>query len=414
MPTDVPDDVVPPNARKTLPFPIVPVLFLTGIFYLNFTARVIFSPLLPLLERELALTHGEAGSLFLLIQLGYCAGLLGSGFVSWRLNHRRTILLSSLTPGVLLLILSRSTTLAGMRAGLLLFGAAAGLYLPSGIATLTAEVPREHWGKALAIHELAPNLGYISAPLLAEALLRLLPWRGVLTVPAALTILMGICFLVLGRGVGHRSELPSFATVIQIVRDPSVWVLASLFSVGVGSTLGVYSMMPLFLVNEIRMERELANTIVGLSRIPGIVVIFFSGLLVDRVGYRMALAVFLAITGTLTLLLGVVHGRVATAVLVFLQSTSAGWFFPAAFSMISTIFPPRFRNLAVSLVTVAGSLLGAGVIPSAIGYLAELSSFSAGFIALGALTLATLPLLLSGRASTGVGDMSSRAGNRER
>ncbi len=394
--------------------PLSLLFFLTGIFYLNFTARVIFSPLLPLLERELSLGHGEAGSLFLLLQLGYCAGLLGSGFVSSWLNHRRTILLSILTLGVVLLILSRSVSIAGMRVGLLLFGAAAGLYLPSGIATLTGEVRREHWGKALAIHELAPNLGYISAPLLAEALLRLLPWRGVLTVPAALAILMGICFMVLGRGGEHRSELPRLTTVSQLVRDPSLWILASLFSVGVGLALGVYSMLPLFLVNEIGMERQLANVVVGLSRIPGIVAIFFSGLVVDRVGYRRALAVFLTITGTLTLLLGVVHGRVTTTVLVFLQSTSAGWFFPAAFAMISTIFPPRLRNLAVSLVAVAGSLVGAGVIPSAIGYLAEISSFSTGFIALGAMTLAILPLLLSGRASAGVSDKSNRAGNPER
>ena len=246
-------------APRMTSIPLSLLCFLTGIFYLNFTARVIFSPLLPLLERELSLGHGEAGSLFLLLQLGYCAGLLGSGFVSSWLNHRRTILLSILTLGVVLLILSRSVSIAGMRVGLLLFGAAAGLYLPSGIATLTAEVRREHWGKAFAIHELAPNLGYISAPLLAEALLRLLPWRGVLTVPAALAILMGICFMMLGRGGEHRSELPRLTTVSQLVRDPSLWILASLFSVGVGLALGVYSMMPLFLVSEIGMERQLAN-----------------------------------------------------------------------------------------------------------------------------------------------------------
>ena len=82
--------------------------------------------------------------------------------------------------------------------------------------------------------------------------------------------------------------------------------------------------------------------------------------------------------------------------------------------MISMIFPPHLRNLAVSLVAVAGSLLGAGVLPSAIGYLAEISSFSFSFIALGILTLATLPLLLLGRASAEGGDKAGRAKNPER
>jgi NNP family nitrate/nitrite transporter-like MFS transporter len=357
-----------------------------------------FSPLLPILERELGLGHGEAGSLFFLTQIGYCVGLLGSGLVSWRFNHRRTILLSSVALGVVLLIVSRLTSLASLRVGLMVFGASAGLYLPSGIATLTGEVRQEHWGKALAFHELAPNLGYISAPLLAEALLRVLPWRGVLAAPAALAILVGICFMLFGRGGEHRPEPPRLTTMTQLIQDSSLWLLAGLFTVGVGSTLGVYSMTPLFLVSEIGMEREVANAIAALSRIPGIVVVFFSGLVTDRIGHRRALALFLVITGTLTLLLGVIHGRVATTILIFLQSAAAGWFFPAAFSMTSTIFPPRLRSLAVSFVTVVGSLLGAGLIPSAIGYLAEISSFSSGFFLLGLLTVAILPLVLATRS----------------
>jgi NNP family nitrate/nitrite transporter-like MFS transporter len=59
-------------------------------------------------------------------------------------------------------------------------GAGAGLYLPSGIATLTGLVAPRHWGKAIAIHELAPNLDFVTAPLLSEALLNWTSWRGVL------------------------------------------------------------------------------------------------------------------------------------------------------------------------------------------------------------------------------------------
>jgi len=38
-------------------------------------------------------------------------------------------------------------------------GISAGFYLPSGIAALTGLIRREDWGKAMAIHELAPNTG---------------------------------------------------------------------------------------------------------------------------------------------------------------------------------------------------------------------------------------------------------------
>ncbi len=60
------------------PFPVGAIAFLTGIFYLNFVSRVMLGPFLPLIEQELGLGHGGAGSLFFFIQIGYAAGLLGS------------------------------------------------------------------------------------------------------------------------------------------------------------------------------------------------------------------------------------------------------------------------------------------------------------------------------------------------
>jgi len=396
--------------RGGLPVPLSPVVFLVVIFYLNLTSRVILSPLLPILEHDLGLGHGEAGSLFFLLQIGYCAGLLASGFISYRWNHRHTILLSTTSLGLVLLAMSRSTSIVVIGAGLVLLGTAAGLYLPAGIATITSLVSREHWGKALAIHELAPNLGYATAPLLAEALLRVVSWRGILAILGVLAVLMGGCFPLLGRGGTHRPEPTRFKTMGQLARDPALWITAMLFSVSIGSGLGVYSMMPLFLVSEIGMERDVANTITGLSRLPGIVVIFFSGMIADRIGHRRALALILATTGLLTLLLGLVHGPVTTSLLVFPQAAAGACFFPAGFAMVSLIFPPGLRSLAVSMVTIVGALFGGGVVPPAIGYLAEVSSFSAGLCLMGLLTLAMLPLLRYGTSSRAVDGASERAG----
>ena len=47
------------------------LLFLALIFFVNFTARIIFAPLMPTIEADLSLTHSDAGLLFLLISLGY-------------------------------------------------------------------------------------------------------------------------------------------------------------------------------------------------------------------------------------------------------------------------------------------------------------------------------------------------------
>lgn len=383
---------------QTAAFPLSPLLFLVVIFYLNFTSRVVLGPLLPVLEKELGLGHGQAGSLFLVIQLGYCLGLLGSGFMASRLNYRRTILASTIAVGLILLATSQSASAAGLRVGLILLGIAAGLYLPSGIALVTGETGQAQWGKALAIHELAPNLGFVTAPLVAEGLLRLVSWRGVLAVLGLLAILAGVCFRVFGRGGDRRPDPPRLRTMTHLAGEGSFWVMALLFAISVGTGLGLYAMTPLFLVTEIGMDRGTANSVAGLSRALGIVTIFFSGVLGDRIGHRRALALFTTTTGLLTVLLGLLQGPTVTPVLVFLQSASVALFFPVAFSLISLIFSPRLRGMAVSMITVTGSLVGAGVIPSALGHWAEAFSFSSGFVLLGVVTLGMLPLLRYGGA----------------
>src|SRR4030042_1337901 len=76
------------------------LLFLAGIFFLNFLSRIILAPLLPAIEGDLQIGHRGAGSLFLFISLGYCVGVLGSRVVSSRFTHRRTIIASSMAVGV--------------------------------------------------------------------------------------------------------------------------------------------------------------------------------------------------------------------------------------------------------------------------------------------------------------------------
>lgn len=351
------------------------------------------APLLPVIEGEFGLGHGEAGSLFLLISSGYGAGLFGSTFVSSRLNYRRTILLSAMTVGGAMLGMSRSASVPRMHAGLLLIGISAGLYLPSGIAMLTDLVSKEHWGKAMAIHELAPTLGLITAPLLVEYLLKLVSWHGIFGILGVSSILMGVLFLLFGRGGSQKGEPPNPKAIQKILVNSSFWIMTAVFVFSIGASLGLYTMLPLFLVNEMGFDRKLANTIIGFSRLSGVIIIFFSGLITDRIGHKQAMIFFLAIAGMLTLMLGIFHGSITTPTLIILQATSLVCFFPPALAMVSLIFPSYLRSLSFSLLVFIGFFFGAGIIPPAIGYLADAFSFSFGFSFIGILILTILPLL---------------------
>jgi NNP family nitrate/nitrite transporter-like MFS transporter len=357
---------------------------LVGIFYLNFLARIILSPLMPTVERDLKIGHDEAGSLFLLISLGYCLGLLASGFVSSRLSHRKTILLSSVAVGGALLVVSVSHRLWGIGLGLILVGTATGFYLPSGIATVTELVRPEHWGKAIAIHELAPNLAFVTAPLLAEALLGLFSWRGVLWIVGMGSVAAGAIFFLWGKGGGFSGEAPGPKTLRTMLVEPSFWIMVALFGLGIGASLGVYAMLPLYLVAERGMVRTWANTLVAFSRVLTLGSSILTGWVTDRIGPKKTLmGVFMA-SGIITILLGLVPGH-WVILTVFLQSMLAAAFFPPGFAALSQIGSGKIKNVAVSLTLPIGFLIGGGAIAAGIGVMGEMGSFSSGIALFGCL-----------------------------
>ncbi len=367
-------------------FQMVPLLFLVGTFFLNFLSRIILSPLLPTVEKDLKIGHDEAGSLFFMISLGYCIGLLFSGFISSRLNHRRTILLSSIAVGGALILVSISHHLWMIHLGLIFLGMAGGFYLPSGIATVTELVRPEHWGKAIAIHELAPNLAFVMAPLLAEALLEFFSWRGVLMGSGIGSVVSGGIFILFGKGGDFQGEAPNLSTLRIILKEPSFWIMMGLFSLGIGASFGVYTMLPLYLVAEKGMDRTWANTFIAFSRIFTLGFSILVGWITDRIGPQKTLmGVFMA-TGIITLFLGLASGP-SIILFVFLQSMFATSFFPAGFAALSRIGSGRIKNVAVSLTVPVGFLLGGGVIAAGLGIMGEMGSFALGFILFGIILL---------------------------
>ncbi|MFH1241292.1 MAG: MFS transporter [Pseudomonadota bacterium] len=372
------------NGTESFRSQLGPLLFLTWIFFLNFTGRIIFSPLMPAIEADLGLDHAEAGSLFLLISIGYFVSLSGSGFLSSRINHRKSIIISAIAVGAALLGVASCGGLWSMRISLLLVGLSAGIYFPSGIATVTSLSHPRHWGKALAIHELAPNMGFVAAPLVSEALMLWFSWRGVLAFLGCGSLVAGIAFARLGKGGDFPGESPSLGSSRALFSRPDFWIMIILFSLGISGTLGVYSMLPLYLVVGHGMDRHWANTLVALSRISGLVMVFLSGLTTDRFGPRRTLSGVFLLSGLMTVFLGAASGA-WIVIIVFLQPVIAACFFPPGLAVLSSIGPSGIRNVAISLTIPIAFILGAGAVPMGIGFMGDAGSFSHGFILAGAL-----------------------------
>jgi len=365
---------------------LAPLLLITSIFLLNFIARIIIAPLLPTIEKDLGFSHGDAGSLFLFLSIGYFISLLGSGYISSRITHRKTIIVSAIAVGTALSLISFNKSLFGMRFCLFLLGISAGLYLPSGITTVTSLVNPKHWGKAIAIHELAPNLSFVLAPLLAEMFLHWFIWRNIFFLIGIVSVIMGFVFVHFGKGGNFLGEAPNFSSIKAILKIPALWILIFLFSLAITSTLGIYNMLPLYLVTEHGVSQDWANSLVGMSRISTLGIVFLAGWATDRFGPKIILVNVFLVTGIFTLLLGIVSAD-WIATVVFIQPMSAICFYPAGIASLSSISTPENRNVAISLTIPIAFFLGGGAVPALIGIMADQGYFAWGIILSGALIM---------------------------
>jgi NNP family nitrate/nitrite transporter-like MFS transporter len=301
--------------------------------------------------------------------------------------------------GMSLLSLSVTRSVTLFHLVLFVGGWANGLYPGSGIASVAALVPDQHRGKALALHESGPNLAFILAPIIAALVAPVAGWRGVFALTGAAALVAAGLFTAFGRGRREAGEPPHFENIKLFLHSRDFWVISILFAVVVSAAVGVFSILPTFLVVEHGYSEAFVNTLVGVSRVTGFAAIFTAGALSDRFGFRAVVAVIMSVTGLMTVLIGVTGGTLLL-IAVFLQPLVVQAFFPVAIRALTDAAPVAARNLAVALAIPLANLVGAGIAPRAFGAVASAGYFEAGFIALGLLTivsLAMLPLLGTNR-----------------
>lgn len=371
---------------------LLTVLVLTGVFFFNFIGRLILAPFVLNVELEFALTHVQAGQLFLFVSLGVSLALAFSGFLAAVLKHRQIVVLSCCGVGLGLILTALSQSLLALKTSLFCMGLAAGLYLPSGITLITSSLSSVNWGKGLAIHEMAPNMAFILAPVVAAAVEGIFSWRVVFAFLGAGSVLMGCIFFFSHQGGESKGESPNPAVLKTILGQPPFWILTILFGLAASLTFGVFSMLPLYLVSSHGLDKGWANELVSLSRVPCLVMALCSGPVIDRIGSRRTVLIALSVSGVLTVMLGLIPGSLISVV-VLLQPITAVCFFAAGFTAISMSFSSRVRNVAISLIIPMALIMGTGVVPTMLGWFADQGSFYLGFVLLGLVVLLGMNLV---------------------
>ncbi len=360
------------------------LFFLSFIWFINFSARMLFAPILPILEDEFRVNHAHASGIFIFLSIGYGVALIASGLFAGRIGYKKSIVFAFAQLSLVKLLIPLVHNFFLLYISALVLGFSVGLYIPSAIPLITEYYVEKHWGKAIAIHDIGASGSIFATPLIALLLLHLLPWRGIFVVYACVFLISSVAFFLLSTEV--KISNPPKAIFRDIVKMPSLWLMAVLWTFGAGANLGIYSITPLYLTKELHLNIDFANTILGISRLASIGVAVACGFLVDRFNLRKILFLMLVITGLLTVLLGLASvGYIG--IVLFLQAFFVTGFFPVGLVAIARTFSREMRSLATAIILSTSMISGAGIMPYFLGISGDLYSFRLGIGILGILTL---------------------------
>lgn len=367
------------------------LLFFTFLWYMSFTTRSILAPILPFVEDEFRISHARASSVFIPLSIGYAVSLFLSGAYLKLFGPRKSIIISLALSAFGCLSIPLFTVFESLYVSTFITGLAGGIYLPAMIPFLTSYYSERTWGKVISIHDSGAGIGLFATPLIATALLHFFEWRGIFLGVALTMLACAVIFAGVAEETQTRVDKRRYFSG-HLWKRREVWFLAVVGTCVGGATMGLYLITPLYLVKEVGMAPGEANTVLGLSRIGGVIVAISTGYVVDRFSPRKIMFA-LAFCGGLATMFLVTKDEMWIKTLFFVQACFTMGFMPVMFFCVSKLFDEEERGQATAILLTVSLVFG-GMIPYLLGFTADLVSFRLGIFLLGAITMVTSGLVL--------------------
>jgi NNP family nitrate/nitrite transporter-like MFS transporter len=369
---------------------LLPLFIFWCLWFLNYSTRSAFSPILPLIEDNLSLSHGQAGGFFTSLSIGFSLSLLLAGRFASLWGYKRTVVIGFVGIGLVFLGIQWVENYTTFHILFFLLGFTTGTYIPSILPIITETYDSRHWGKAIGIHDSAASFSIFAIPILVTFGLHFLSWRRLLLILGIAALLLPIYFWKIS--IEPKQETSRYGgRYIDLFKRKTIWIMGLLLTFASASSIGVYAILPLYLIKEKGIDFGYANTLFGISRIGGVFVSILSGYLTDRYGYRKMIMLSLCATGLSTIGLSLASTLPLILITLTLQATLSIAFFPAGLAAISKLTPLSERSMVIGVILSIGVIFGMGSTPFLLGVTADHFSFQIGIFWLGVLvTLSSL------------------------
>ena len=372
-----------------------------------------FSVMLPAIRDSLGITPLEIGAIITAREVASGVASLPGGVLSDRLRRYWGVLFAVCMGGFGLgwLLMGLSPLYPLLILGMVILSIASSVWHLPAMAVISERFSRRR-GAALAVHGIGGNLGDVAGPMVTGVLLGLLTWQHVISIYAAIPLLLAFLTVWAFRRVGRddssrRCAAPDavsqdalkaqMAATILVLRSVALWRINLVAGLR-GMCYAVYTtFLPLYFTDELKLSSEAVGFHLALLFSVGIVVSPVMGYLSDRVGRKPVLVPMLVGSCVLSIMLPIFgHGFMLTVIVALL-----GLFLRSDYSLLAAaILDMTGRNMVSTLLGVlsfsrfvmaAISPLIAGAIYQTLGMSATLY-YVAALFGLAALVLVTTSL----------------------
>jgi len=381
------------------PYQIRLLAVLALINFVNFAARQVFVPLIPLLREHLHVTDAELGSLQTFLLLVLAVASIPFGFLADRFSRKGII-------GAGILFWSVATFAGGLTSSFLFFliaraivGLGEAAYAPAAQSIISGGFPQERRAVAQAIFASGMLLGGAAGHVLGGIIGPRFGWQVALFIVALAGIVPGAAlFWIEEPPRGPRSE------VVPIARLLRVPAFVSMIFAGICITFSSVSLLTWstdFAVNYKDFSlREASVSLAVIGLLSALFGVLTGGYVADRLHRNFSYGRIIAIVAAFLLaapcLLLAIQSEEKSTVLVALSIAFffMSWYHGPVTAVLHDMMPRRAHATSVGVYMFATQLIG-GLGPHVVGRISDLRDLQLGLqIAVAVLVCGALLMLL--------------------
>jgi MFS transporter, FSR family, fosmidomycin resistance protein len=370
---------------------------------------LVLPPLFTVIRADFGVSYVELGLALTAFNVVSAVLQTPAGFLADRVNAR-AVLIGGLLLGAA--ALAGAAVLPSFWAFVAMFallGLGNTVYHPADYALLSRHVSPRHMGQAYSVHTFAGMLGGAVAPASLLLLAAAFGWRGAYLASAALGAVVAATLLLLGRALADDRAVRGTAGAAPAAANPeaspalllSAPVLLNLlfFVMLALSNAGVQNYAVVVLDALYATPLDLANVALTAYLAMSAFGVLVGGVVATRTTRHSVVAIAgLAGAACTVLLVALVRFPIAAMIVLFaLAGLATGIVMPSRDLLVRAVTPPGAFGKVFGFVTT-GFNIGGMVSPLLFGWLLDIGSPRAVFLATVAFILAAIPTVMAGAA----------------